>query len=107
MAGEVAWGVVKSRCPHQAVHAHGRGDKALVHRWYEPDSYDSCMPAAVAPEALEPDKRIRGARRPLPAWPGQGGTTKQPGSTCHCATAWSSMYKLCLPCCDRCFPAVG
>jgi hypothetical protein len=38
-----------------------RGNKTLVHRWYEPDSYDSCLPAAVAPEALEPDKRIRGA----------------------------------------------
>lgn len=39
-----------------------RGPQTLVHHWYRPDSYDSCIPASVAPEAIEVDKRIRGAR---------------------------------------------
>lgn len=39
-----------------------RGAAARVHFWYTPDSYDKNLPADVAPEKLEPDKRIRGAR---------------------------------------------
>ena len=38
----------------------GRGASSLVHYWYHPDSYDRCIPAEVAPEVIEPDKRIRG-----------------------------------------------
>ena len=38
----------------------GRGASSLVHYWYHPDSYDRCIPAEVAPEVVEPDKRIRG-----------------------------------------------
>ena len=37
-----------------------RGASSLVHYWYHPDSYDRCLPAEVAPEVVEPDKRIRG-----------------------------------------------
>ncbi len=37
-----------------------RGAMARVHFWYTPDSYDQNLPADVAPEKLEPDKRIRG-----------------------------------------------
>ena len=33
-----------------------------MHFWYTPDSYDKNLPADVAPERLEPDKRIRGER---------------------------------------------
>jgi hypothetical protein len=33
---------------------------ALVHYWYWPDSYDRCIPATVAPENVEADKRIKG-----------------------------------------------
>ena len=39
-----------------------RGAAARVHFWYTPDSYDQNLPAGVAPEKLEADKRIRGAR---------------------------------------------
>ena len=39
-----------------------RGASSLVHYWYHPDSYDRCLPAEVAPEVVEPDKRIRGKR---------------------------------------------
>ena len=39
-----------------------RGPQTMVHYWYQPDSYDRCIPASVAPEAIEVDKRIRGAR---------------------------------------------
>ena len=42
-----------------------RGASSLVHYWYHPDSYDRCLPAEVAPEVIEPDKRIRG-RHSLP-----------------------------------------
>ncbi len=38
----------------------GRGTDVLVHYWYYPDSYDRCIPASVAPEAIETDKRIKG-----------------------------------------------
>jgi hypothetical protein len=33
-----------------------RGDKALVHRWYSPDSHNEWMDASVAPEAVENDQ---------------------------------------------------
>ena len=39
-----------------------RGASSLVHYWYHPDSYDRCLLAEVAPEVIEPDKRIRGRR---------------------------------------------
>ena len=38
-----------------------------MHFWYTPDSYDKNLPADVAPEKLEPDKRIRGELRSLPS----------------------------------------
>ena len=38
-----------------------RGTQALVHHWYLPDSYDSWMPAAEAPEGVQPDTRPSGA----------------------------------------------
>ena len=38
----------------------GRGTASLVHYWYHPDSYDRCLSAEVAPEVVEPDKRIKG-----------------------------------------------
>ncbi len=31
-----------------------------MHFWYTPDSYDQNLPMDIAPEKLEPDKRIRG-----------------------------------------------
>ena len=31
-----------------------------MHYWYHPDSYDRCLSAEVAPEVVEPDKRIKG-----------------------------------------------
>ena len=37
-----------------------RGTDAKVHWWYWPDSYDEYIPADVAPEALDPDKLIKG-----------------------------------------------
>ena len=37
-----------------------RGDKALVHWWYWPDSYDEYVPAESASDVLEPDKTIEG-----------------------------------------------
>ena len=37
-----------------------RGSQAIVHHWYQPDSYDSLLPAAQAPELVEPDKRPAG-----------------------------------------------
>jgi len=40
--------------------AYARGVTSLVHYWYHPDSYDRCLPAEVAPEVVEQDKRIRG-----------------------------------------------
>jgi hypothetical protein len=32
-----------------------RGDKALVHRWYTPDSHNEWLEAGVAPETVECD----------------------------------------------------
>jgi SWI/SNF related-matrix-associated actin-dependent regulator of chromatin subfamily C len=32
-----------------------RGDKALVHRWYHPDSHNTWLEASVAPETIEND----------------------------------------------------
>ncbi len=43
---------------------HRRGkDKALVHWWYLPDSYDEYIQRDVAPPRLEPDKKITGPWR--------------------------------------------
>ena len=36
------------------------GDKALVHWWYYPDSYDELVPLESAPELVEPDKVANG-----------------------------------------------
>lgn len=37
-----------------------RGDSALVHYWYLPDSYDEYIPREVAPSRLELDKQVTG-----------------------------------------------
>ena len=41
--------------------AQCRGDKALVHWWYFPDSYDEIVGQDDAPEVIEPDKQPEGA----------------------------------------------
>ncbi|RMZ55318.1 hypothetical protein APUTEX25_003456 [Auxenochlorella protothecoides] len=45
-----------------------RGALVRVHWWYLPDSYDEWLPAAAAPEEVEPDRRPRGPWRVYSRW---------------------------------------
>ncbi|CAL8469788.1 g9330 [Coccomyxa elongata] len=60
--GDVDDGVEYIRCLEK------RGTGMLVHFWYYPDSYDRCIPASLAPETVEHDKRIKGPWKVTVRW---------------------------------------